>query len=55
MQEKPKITLKELTDIYDIEDTPEDIKQEDSGEKPQSEFEIYTQTYDKKQIEEQDG
>ncbi len=60
MSEKPKITLKELRDIYDIEDTENIPEKENKNNSNQnSEFETYTEDYDKaeeeKIIEEQNG
>ncbi len=53
MSEKPKITIKELKDIYDIEeeDTKKILKETQTSD-PNSEFETYTEEYDKKEEEE---
>jgi len=55
LPEKVKIKLSELTDIYDIEqDTTKESKQEDSSTL-KSEFEIYTENYDEKELKENES
>ncbi len=56
MSEKPKITMKELKEIYEIEETKD--KPGEKKENPNSEFESYTEDYDEqeeKAIEETHG
>ncbi len=51
--EKIKITMKELTDMYDIDDSNIEIvpeKKEDNS--ANATFEVYTQEYDEKQMKE---
>ncbi len=57
MPEKIKVTTKELADLYNMELEEEDSA--DSGENiiddKKSEFEIYTEQYDEKELKEKDG
>ncbi len=58
MSEKPKITLKELKEIYDIEDSKNIPEEKKDNSQKNSEFETYTEEYDEqeeKAIEETHG